>query len=104
MPDEKCNSFVQYIPFMGLIMGKVGQTPLFARLAEAAVMSLVAGALAMYVGVEVLKVQIQSIESQIEQVDRKVDSVDKKVEKIKDDLYIPRGTNHVDQRTDESGI
>lgn len=107
MPDDKCNSFAQYVPFVGLMMGKVGQTPMFARLAEAAVMSLVAGAFALYVGVEVIKVEIRNIEYQIQQVDKKVESVDSKVEKIKSDLYIPnlpRDSSHVDERAFKSRV
>lgn len=96
MPDETCRQLLDYVPFLGLISGKQQMaTPLFTRLTETAIMSIVAGGLAMYVSVEVIQAELNSVKYSINRLDEKVetkfDKLDTKIEKVRGDVYIPLG-------------
>ena len=84
MPDSNCHAFIDYVPFIGTIIGnKKIPAPVATRLMETGIMSLVAGAFAMYISVEVIKTELNHMTTQIEKVDEKV-------EQIRKDLYVPR--------------
>lgn len=92
MPDENCRTLVDYIPFIGLAIGKSTMSaPLITRLTETIVMSMVAGGFAMYVAVETIKTELNQLKLMLHKVEQKVDSVDVKVEKVRSDLYVPLG-------------
>lgn len=94
MPDEKCHQFAQYLPFVGLAMGTdTSKSPMITRMLEAAIMSAVAGGFALYVSVEVIKGELNNIANRVEAVAIQVEKVDQKVERVRNDLYIPRGSN-----------
>jgi flagellar capping protein FliD len=98
MPDEKCNSFLSAIPFIGLALGHESASPLITRLAETAIMSLVAGGFAMYIATEKIQWEIasikqhdvQNINKTLEKIDRKVDQnfqqLDKKIDRTNDQM------------------
>ena len=84
--------WAEYLPFVSLVAGKpIGTTPIFARMVETAIMSIVAGAVGVYVGVEVIKNDLQYLKTGVSEVNTKVEKLENKVEQIRADLYIPRG-------------
>lgn len=90
---ERLRQIFDYLPFAALMSGPAPrQTPLIAKLLEAAVMSCVAGGFATYIGVELLKVEITNIKAAIHDVEKKVETIDSKIEKVRGDLYVPRGS------------
>lgn len=96
MPDQNCHSLMQYIPFIGLIANNPNvKTPFGTKMAETAIMSVVAGGFALYVSVEVIKSELTAIkvsmEKRFDNIEIKVEQVDSKVERVRGDLYIPRG-------------
>lgn len=83
--------WAEYLPFISLMAGHpAGSSPLFTRIVETAIMSIVAGAVGIYVGVEVIKNDLLYIKDGIRATNVKVDQVDAKVEQIRRDLYVPR--------------
>lgn len=86
------HQWADYVPFLGLAAGKpIGSTPMFTRMVETAIMSIVAGAVGLYVGVEVIKNDMQYLKSGVAEVNTKVEKLESKVEQIRHDLYVPRG-------------
>lgn len=82
----------EFIPFLGLAAGKpIGSTPMLTRMIETAIMSIIAGAVGVYVGVEVIKNDLQYLKSGVAEVNHKVEKLENKVEQIRADLYVPRG-------------
>lgn len=84
--------YSQYIPFMSLMAGNPQNTPLITKMIETAVMSVVAGAVGVYVGVEVIKNDLTYLKAGISETNQKVEKLDEKVEQLRRDLYVPRAT------------
>ena len=74
MLDNFWNRFLDYMPFIALVNGKI--TINGTRILEALIISIVGGALAAYITVAKLEVRMQNIE--------------KKLERIERDFYTPR--------------
>lgn len=104
MPDEKCHSLLNGIPFIGLAVARAKdmQTPLSTRLFETVVMSAVAGGFATYVGVKLLEQDILTIKNSMYEIKQSVDKfdqkleenttkLDQKLEQVRRDVYVPRG-------------
>ena len=88
----QAHSWVEYMPFFGLAAGQpAGSTPIITRIIETMVMSLVAGAVGVYVGVEVIKNDLIYLKQGIAETNIKIERVDTKVEQIRRDLYRPIG-------------
>jgi hypothetical protein len=86
MPDEKCQSILAYIPFLGLHSGgNMQQGPATTRLLEAAIMSIVA-VVATYVLV------IPRIEERLEALKVQQTEIKEDIRQIKRDLYTPRAS------------
>ena len=84
--------WAEYIPFLGMTAGKpIGTTPLMTRLIETAIMSIVAGAVGIYVGVEVIKNDLLYLKQGVTETNVKIEKLEEKVEQIRADLYVPRG-------------
>lgn len=83
--------FMDYLPFFSLMTGRPPATPFITRLIETAVMSVVAGAVGVYVGVEVIKNDLIYIKQGQTEINHKIEQVDSKVEQLRRDLYVPRG-------------
>lgn len=84
MPDENCQSWYQYIPFLSLISGGTPmQTPLSTRLMETAVMALV-GVVASYLLI------IPRMEEKLSHLQTTVQEVKTDVKQIQRDLYEPK--------------
>lgn len=82
---ERLRHFLDYLPFVALVVNNPRQTPFVTKMMETAVMSCVAAGFATYIGVELLKVEITNIKAAIQ-------TVDAKVERIRNDMYVPRGS------------
>lgn len=86
--------WAEYVPFLGLAAGRpIGSTPIFARMAETAIMSIVAGGVGIYVGVEVIKNDLAYLKQGVNETNTKIEKLETKVEQIRHDLYVPRGAN-----------
>jgi outer membrane murein-binding lipoprotein Lpp len=83
-------SFFEQLPFVALAMGKV-ERPLYTKLFETAIMSVVAGAVGVYVGVEVIKNDLTYLKAGVTETNHKIEKLEEKVEQIRSDLYVPRG-------------
>lgn len=84
--------WAEYMPFIGLMAGKpIGSTPIFTRMIETAIMSVVAGAVGIYVGVEVIKNDLAYLKAGVSETNAKIEKLEAKVEQIRSDLYVPRG-------------
>lgn len=84
--------WAEYMPFVGLAAGKpIGSTPIITRMVETAIMSVVAGAVGIYVGVEVIKNDLQYLKQGVTETNVKIEKLEAKVEQIRSDLYVPRG-------------
>ena len=84
-------TFFEQFPFVALAMGRV-ERPLATKLIETAVMSIIAGAVGVYVGIEVIKNDLQYLKQAVTETNVKIEHVDTKVEQLRRDLYVPRGS------------
>ena len=88
----QAHSWAEYMPFFGLAAGHpYGATPIVTRIIETMVMSVVAGAVGVYVGVEVIKNDLMYLKQGVNETNIKIERVDAKVEQIRRDLYRPIG-------------
>jgi len=95
MPGEHCNSFIQNLPLIGLMLGRTSvNTPLTTRIIETAVMAIV-GLIASYVLI------IPKMEEKFNNLEKTVTEVKQDVKQIQRDLYVPRSTrdsNNIHER------
>ena len=88
----QAHSWAEYMPFLGLAAGHPsGATPIVTRIIETLIMSMVAGAVGVYVGVEVIKNDLMYLKQGVNETNIKIERVDEKVEQIRRDLYRPIG-------------
>jgi len=97
MPDEHCRTalqeIVRHLPFIGLAVGKVGESPLSTRLVETAIMSVVAGGFATYINVRMMEEKLiqlnRNIEESATETKEKIAEVKQEVRQIRTDIYAP---------------
>lgn len=86
MPIDNPQNWLDAVPFVGLVTRQANgpQSPLFTRLAEAAVI----GAVTTWGTVQVLGERIEQIERRLGE---RLSIVEHRVDKITGDVYVPRG-------------
>lgn len=88
MSPEKFYNFLEWIPFMGLVDGKVSLN--FQRLMEILIPAILVGIITGYSSMEVIEVRLDNIDNKVINTNSRLDSLelilDKKVSRLEDKL------------------
>jgi hypothetical protein len=79
MPNDHCRALIEYIPFIGAIIGHQETSPLLTSLIEKAIIATAAAGMAVYVGYKVLENDVNNIKGQLAATTLKIDRLDDRV-------------------------